>query len=206
MAKRTPKTDRRRVGIKPEDVGTWANKSGLCLCGCGQTTNKSPQIITRKGVLLYNIGEHYRYIVGHTSRGHRVPAAERMQKFIDKTSEHGCWLWRGSLNNYGYGRLDRTYSHILAWETANGPVPDGMELDHLCRTPACCNPSHLEPVTRQENQRRGMGPTGVNARKLRCIRGHDLSGANLYSPPKRPHTRQCRKCIQIRRDEKKVAA
>lgn len=71
-----------------------------------------------------------------------------------------CWLWTGRLNNKGYGRVTlwakkRGYmAHRMAYEFAVGPIPDGLEIDHLCRNRICCNPSHLEPVTHQENVRR----------------------------------------------------
>lgn len=57
----------------------------------------------------------------------------------------GCWLWAGYRNPKGYG------PHRRAYEALVGPVPDGMQLDHLCRVRHCVNPEHLEPVTAQEN-------------------------------------------------------
>lgn len=74
--------------------------------------------------------------------------------------ESGCWEWHGPLGEKGYARVDymvsgkrirRTASHV-AWELANAAeVPDGLEVDHLCRNPVCVNPDHLEPITHLEN-------------------------------------------------------
>lgn len=65
-----------------------------------------------------------------------------------------CWLWRGAKTN-GYGfvqrKRKRTTAHRWVWEHINGPVPRGLEIDHLCHVRACVNPDHLEPVTHQEN-------------------------------------------------------
>jgi hypothetical protein len=79
----------------------------------------------------------------------------------------GCWIWTGVINHNGYGRY--TYArpdgrslasraHRIAYELLVGPIPDGLQLDHLCRVKACVNPAHLEPVTQDENMRRTRGP------------------------------------------------
>lgn len=73
----------------------------------------------------------------------------------------GCWQWTGALNN-GYGIIGQDGTtrrvHRVVYEALRGPVPVGLDLDHLCRNRACCNVTHLEPVTRRENLRRGIGP------------------------------------------------
>jgi len=73
----------------------------------------------------------------------------RGRSFQDEAS--GCWLWQSELNSAGYGRISQGNNHTVA----KAKVPYGMDLDYLCRTPRCCNPDHLEPVTRSENIRRG---------------------------------------------------
>lgn len=70
-----------------------------------------------------------------------------------------CWPWQGALNGAGYGYVRIGYEHVEAhramYEHVVGPIPAGLEIDHLCRVVACVRPDHLEPVTRAENQRRG---------------------------------------------------
>lgn len=79
---------------------------------------------------------------------------------VDNTdSADECWTWTGYTEaKSGYGRLSfggaRSYAHRVAYELAVGPIPEGLDLDHLCRVRNCVNPTHLEPVTRGENVRR----------------------------------------------------
>ena len=65
-----------------------------------------------------------------------------------------CWLWTGPKYHNGYGQARGGRVHRLMYEALVGPIPDGLELDHLCRIRECVNPEHLEPVTRAENARR----------------------------------------------------
>lgn len=83
----------------------------------------------------------------------------------------GCWPWTASTAN-GYGVLmvnkRREYAHRLSYARFNGPIPDGLDIDHICRNRTCINPDHLEPVTRGENVRRspisrpGMFSRGIS--------------------------------------------
>lgn len=72
--------------------------------------------------------------------------------------ESGCWLWTAATTPTGYGQFrfhdGSRAAHRLAYEQMVGPIPDGLELDHLCRVRNCVNPDHLEPVTHAENLRR----------------------------------------------------
>ncbi len=72
----------------------------------------------------------------------------------------GCWLWVGKVNRGGYGVTSvagKTRSaHRVSYEWHVGPIPIGLDLDHLCRVRRCVNPDHLEPVTRRENINRGL--------------------------------------------------
>ena len=110
----------------------------------------------------------------------------------------------GSKHPLGYGTIriqGRTwYSHRYAYELTRGPVPEGMEIDHLCRNRACANPTHLEPVTHAENVRRGNG--GWNSRaKTHCPQNHPYDEANTGHGSGRRHCRTCgRERMQARRD------
>lgn len=120
---------------------------------------------------------------------------------VHKTDD--CWLWTGKLmrNGYGcYGKPSRA-AHRVAYEAERGPIPSGLDLDHLCRTRNCVRPSHLEPVTRGENLRRSelTGP-GKNSRKTHCWRGHDLAvHASIVVTKAGIRKRQCRLCASLRR-------
>lgn len=125
-------------------------------------------------------------------------------------SEDGCWRWTAALHGFGYGmfwlggKMER--AHRAAYVALVGPIPPGLELDHLCRVRACCNPLHLEAVTRRENILRGDGPVraaasmaAIGARRARrptCERGHQLSGDNLRIRP--DGSRFCRACRKVR--------
>ncbi len=111
-----------------------------------------------------------------------------------------CWLWLPPDDGNGYGQFHRKGSviraHRFAYEDMVGPIPDGLELDHLCRVRRCVNPSHLEPVTTEENLLRGMGPAAINARKTHCPQGHPYDEANTY---RYKNKRGCRACVRERR-------
>ena len=101
------------------------------------------------------------------------PASERFwAKVIFRPSS--CWDWSGTHLPTGYSSfaidgVHMGYAHRYAYETEHGPIPVGYEVDHLCRTPSCVNPAHLEAVTHKENIRRGICS---NARKTLCKKGH----------------------------------
>ncbi len=78
---------------------------------------------------------------------------ESLMKFEDIDV---CWLWRGRVAPNGYGTIGKEYAHRVSYERARGPIPPGMELDHLCRVRGCVNPNHLEVVTKSENAKRGL--------------------------------------------------
>lgn len=84
-------------------------------------------------------------------------------------------------------------AHRVAYEMLVGPIPEGKQLDHLCRQRTCWNPAHLEVVTGRENTLRGVGRTAVNAAKTHCSRGHELAGDNLYVHDGQRKCRACKK-------------
>ncbi|QKN87687.1 HNH endonuclease [Streptomyces phage Cumberbatch] len=107
-----------------------------------------------------------------------------------------CWTWTAAINNRGYGtfRDGATVvgAHRWSYEQLVGPVPAGLELDHLCRNRACVNPAHMEPVTHRTNTLRSDGPTARAARATHCPRGHAYDTANTYRTP--DGWRRCRAC------------
>jgi len=115
----------------------------------------------------------------------------------------GCWLWTGGTKGKGYGGCGRYhpsgYAHRASYELMVGPIPEGLQIDHLCRVRNCVNPDHLEAVTCRENLRRGVGVIGVNCAKTECIHGHPLSGPNLYVRPS--GKRECIACDNRRHKE-----
>lgn len=120
------------------------------------------------------------------------------QKYIPEPNS-GCWLWTGALSTGGYGMIGTNkkvrYAHKLLFEEKFGPVPEGLELDHLCRVRGCVNPDHLEAVTRRENIMRGIGPSAMQAKQTHCKNGHPLSGENLVTNKgKYGPMRQCKTC------------
>jgi hypothetical protein len=107
-----------------------------------------------------------------------------------------CWIWTRQIVD-GYGRMHdegrERQAHIVSYEHFVGPIPDGMELDHLCRRRACINPAHLEPVTHAENVRRGNAPTMIVKRTNICKKGlHKLAGDNVIQTS--DGCRTCRAC------------
>lgn len=112
--------------------------------------------------------------------------------------EDGCWRWTGETTTDGYGRLyagdgPRPMAHRFVYEALIGPIPSGLELDHLCRVRNCVNPLHLEPVTQRENTLRSLAPAAFNAVKTACKWGHPFTPENTYVYPK-PSGRSRRKC------------
>ena len=109
----------------------------------------------------------------------------------------GCWLWIGHSVNGNYGSIKwhgkRILAHIFAYEWFKGPVPCGKELDHLCRTPFCVNPEHLEPVTHAENMARSKPAT-----KTHCRHGHPYAeGLEIYQNETHRY-RRCLTCYRMK--------
>lgn len=115
-----------------------------------------------------------------------------------------CWLWRGALTHDGYGRFRpggpgrrAAMAHRWLYELCVSPVPEGLQLDHLCRVRHCVNPDHLEPVTSRENKLRGIIVFSKRALKTHCPKGHPYSGTNVrYTPDGKS-----RYCLQCKREK-----
>lgn len=132
-------------------------------------------------------------------RRERDPA-RRFWARVDKRPD-GCWLWTGALTEDGYGRFSVSKTvefkaHRWAYEAVSGPIPAGMQLDHVCHTRdadcvgsrlcphrRCVNPTHLEVVTPRENVLRSQSFVAENTRKTECPQGHPYDEANTYIVP-----------------------
>jgi hypothetical protein len=120
----------------------------------------------------------------------------RFWSYVNRTD--GCWLWTGGLNRKRYGMFwlagTHTPAHRYAYELLIGPIPEGLQIDHLCRNPPCVNPHHLEPVTPRENTLRGEGLAAHQSRLTHCSRGHEFTSENTV---RWGNHRKCRICTKI---------
>lgn len=137
---------------------------------------------------------------------------ERIKEFWSRVSfrfgANQCWQWLRGTDGDGYGFFHSKpgtktsqRTHRVAYELCVGPIPEGMELDHLCRNPGCVNPAHLEPVTGAENTRRGIPfYKRHNKVKTHCLRGHEYTPENTgLQPPMKPGQSVKRYCITCKR-------
>lgn len=134
-----------------------------------------------------------------------VPVAVRLWSKVDRSGgPDACWPWLGSTRNgYGQiwsnGKLVRT--HRVAYELAHGSIPAGLVIDHLCRTPACANPRHLEPVTNRENTLRGLSGRMMT----HCRSGHEYTTANTRITGSRRRCRACDRSYRAHQSARKEA-
>lgn len=125
-------------------------------------------------------------------------------RFLSHTlvTDDGHWLWQGSKTAGGYGRLNwrKHYfaAHRFAYIALRGPIPQGFELDHLCRIRACANPDCVEPVTRMENILRGESILAQKMRRGCCKNGHPLNEINTWY--RQDGSRRCRVCHRQTRE------
>ncbi|MCW2545384.1 MAG: hypothetical protein JWM40_2936 [Frankiales bacterium] len=130
---------------------------------------------------------------------------QRFWPKVHKTS--GCWTWTASTNGRGYGQMGRggrgegiVLAHRVSYELHHGPIPEGLQIDHLCRNRLCVRPDHLQAVDARTNLLRAPGTmTSRNAHKTHCIHGHELAGDNLIIERGR---RSCRTCKNQRQRDR----
>lgn len=107
-----------------------------------------------------------------------APLPERFWSKVEKTNT--CWLWSAAITSTGYGviRIDNRLekAHRVAYTLHVGPIPAGMQIDHMCHNRACVRPSHLRVVTNQQNQENRSGAQVNNGRS--GIRGVYWHGGN----------------------------
>ena len=150
----------------------------------------------------------------HYKRVRRNGTPDRLtteQRFFSKirTDDDGCWIWQGGKTTGGYGHITvdsvNTMAHRWSYEFLRADIPDGLELDHLCRVPACVNPWHLEPVTPRINLLRGNTIQAANAAKTECLRGHPFDEANTYRVRGSRECRACRNAASRRQKARRSA-
>ena len=158
----------------------------LCECGCGQPTKLAPKTKASRGEFK---GQPQRFIHGHAARVTRGTLIERLERKIERSGD--CWMWTGATSHGGYGVVQASgrmeCAHRVVYELLVGAIPDEADLHHKCRTTACVNPAHLEPLTRLAH--RGLHGSEV----LTCPAGHEYTEENTYVIPGKGH-RQCRAC------------
>ena len=135
------------------------------------------------------------------SRNGRDP----LERFFDFVCvcEDGCWRWTGFVlrrtqRRLPYGRFAiasnvHAQAHRFAYARLVGPIPDGLEVDHLCFTPSCVNPDHLELVTQSVNIRRA---NALRPNRTHCRRGHKWVDPYIFPSG----ARSCRVCRAIGRE------
>ncbi|GAA2990611.1 hypothetical protein GCM10017559_08320 [Streptosporangium longisporum] len=120
-----------------------------------------------------------------------------------------CLTWTAFKQKNGYGKFNvagkALYAHRVAYEALNGPIPEGLHIDHLCRNRACVNATHLEAVTNQENILRGETIMAANAAKTHCQHGHEYTPENTRLHKGSRHCRTCARAERRARTERERA-
>jgi len=157
--------------------------------------NKSEQM--RAATSAYHKGRKKNYRCGPVAR----PLCDRIKDRSMPVPWSGCWLWLGALDRDGYGHVMiktgggneiRRGAHRASYEAFNGAIPDGLQIDHLCRVRCCVNPDHLEAVSCKENLHRGETRAAINGRKTHCKNGHPFNDSNTVVSNNKRVCRTCR--------------
>jgi hypothetical protein len=126
-------------------------------------------------------------------RGKRVYSLTELQErfwgYVEKKGDDDCWEWKGGKNQGGYGIYHAGHhwgierkAHRFAWDSVNGMIPRGYELDHICRHRACCNLKHLQLVPKYWNGKQGIRHRREKGyqKKAFCVNGHPRTPENVY--------------------------
>lgn len=158
-------------------------------------------------------------MIAHDSRGRfasKGSVVDRFLAFVVPEPMSGCWLWDGAIGDNGYGQFwagewtpaghpRQRLAHRVSYELYVGEIPDGFQIDHLCRIRRCVNPAHLEAVTPRENTMRSESWAAKLARVTHCPAGHAYDETNTLvvqhlqgRQRARSGSRQCRACNRER--------
>lgn len=125
-----------------------------------------------------------------------LPIAARMWSKVTKGD--GCWVFGGWLDKKGYGWISHKAAHRVAWEAANGPIPNGIFVCHRCDNPSCVRPDHLFLGTQRDNMRDASSKGRFPKQKwTHCKNGHEFTPENTTRSGTRP-ARVCRACMKVR--------
>jgi hypothetical protein len=132
-----------------------------------------------------------------------------------RINENGCWIWAGAVLPTGYVQMTwrgrTSLIHRASYSEFVGPIPAGLQIDHLCRVRNCFNPEHLEPVTAQENILRSPIALATKwAARTHCEHGHEFTPENIQWQRRRDRPskgyRRCRTCERLRKQARRRAA
>lgn len=159
-----------------------------CECGCGNQVRNGKRFVRFHAAKVVNRNSNLKWTLEKVT--------EVFWTRVRKTET--CWIWEGYKDANGYGKASwngrHMWSHRMAFILTRGYEPVGLDLDHLCKNPICCNPDHLDPVTHTVNVQRALLQT-------HCKRGHKFTPENsYYRPDRKPEelNKMCRTCLAQR--------